>query len=432
VTRARDDEERVSASARTWRRGIAASVVIATVGAGAAIASARDGLPPEAALEGVSLAGAREGEAWAATRRLADAWLDTPVTLVIGDVLVSRSRRALGGSVDVAATQAALAAGEGEVRLHTGLDTARANEAIAALRAVHERTPTVARIEPSGRAVPARTGLAISSLAALEVLRTAMISGEPVVTLPVRELAVPEEATVPIAQAVYTHTLATHVTRYAQSEAQWGRMRNIVNAAAAIDGAVLPPHGELSFNDVVGPRTIERGYRPADEVVDGRLVDGIGGGVCQVAATLHAAAFLAGFDVVEHHPHTRGSSYIDLGLDAAVSWPSVDLRLRNPFPFPVRVRAQAAAGQLTVSLLGAAAAPEVTWSATVVERIARGAEQAAPAAAALAPPRPDEGVDGLVVRRERSVRAAGRTRREIDVLRYPAVPALVVGEEGAP
>jgi vancomycin resistance protein YoaR len=268
--------------------------------------------------------------------------------------------------------------------------------------------------------VPGVEGRVIPAREAETALVLALESEGVVIELPVRALAVPEVPTLSVAQATYTHVLASRTTRYSMLEDQWGRMRNIVVSAAAIDGAVIAPGESISFNRVVGERTIDRGYRPADEVMDGRLVEGIGGGVCQVAATLHAASFLAGLDVLEHHPHTRGSRYIEVGLDAAVGWPSQDLVVRNPFTFPVRVRAQTGRGELTVSLLGAAEAPEVTYTTEIVERIAHGTEERV-----AGDDRPDDpGVDGLVVRRERVVTVRGVSRREVRTLRYPAVAAL--------
>lgn len=375
--------------------------------------------PAGARLTTLDVSGALAGELWGASRALADAWLDTPVTLLVGEDATERTRRELGARVDVDATLASVARG-GEVSLVRGVDLERVRAAVQSLRAEHDRSPIMPGVDEHGRAVPGVEGRVIPAREAETALVLALERESVVIELPVRALAVPEVPTLSVAQATYTHVLASRTTRYSMLEDQWGRMRNIVVSAAAIDGAVIAPGESISFNRVVGERTIDRGYRPADEVMDGRLVEGIGGGVCQVAATLHAAAFLAGLDVLEHHPHTRGSRYIEVGLDAAVGWPSQDLVVRNPFTFPVRVRAQTGRGELTVSLLGAAEAPEVTYTTEIVERIAHGTEERV-----AGDDRPDDpGVDGLVVRRERVVTVRGVSRREVRTLRYPAVAAL--------
>lgn len=418
-------------ASRSRRRTLA---LAATVGLGVAsigvvgLARGDDLVAEHTQLERLDVSGARSGELWGATRTLGEAWLDTPVTLLIGTDATERTRRELGARVDLDATLAELdASAGGTISLHRGVDVERLRAAVVSLRGAHDRSPTMPGVDEEGRAVPAEEGRVIPAREAEQALEAALARGDVVITVPTRTLPVPEAPTLSLAQATYTHVLASRTTRYSMLEDQWGRMRNIVVSASALDGAILAPGETLSFNRVVGARTIERGYRPADEVVDGRLVEGIGGGVCQVAATLHAAAFQAGLDVLEHHAHTRGSRYIELGLDAAVSWPSTDLVVRNPFTFPVRVRAHTARGELTVSLLGAAEAPEVTFETEILERIHHGTEVRAEGDER----EDDEGVDGLVVRRERVVTVRGVSRHEVRILRYPAVDSLGAGAVAA-
>ncbi len=411
----------------TRRSGLRTLAFVATAGVCAASVWAslahagEQTIAPNTRVGRLEVGGARSGELWGATRALAESWLDTPVTLLIGDDATERTRRELGARVDLDATLEEITESEGgELSLRRGVDVERLRAAIVMLRAEHDRSPIMPGLDEHRRAVPGVEGRVIPASDAEAALETALARGDVVITVPTRTLPVPEVPTVPLSQAIYTHVLTSRTTRYSMLEDQWGRMRNIVVSAAALDGAILAPGESLSFNQVVGARTIERGYRPADEVVDGRLVEGIGGGVCQVAATLHAAAFLAGFDVLEQHPHTRGSRYIEIGLDAAVSWPSTDMVVRNPFTFPVRVRAHTARGELTISLLGAAAPPEVTFHTEIVERIAHGSETRVEGDERA----DDDGVDGLVVRRERVVTVRGVSRHDVRLLRYPAVDSL--------
>ena len=115
------------------------------------------------------------------------------------------------------------------------------------------------------------------------------------------------------------------------------RKHNVALAAKAIDGFVLPPEEEFSFNDTVGARTEERGYRTAYIISEGNFVEGVGGGVCQVSGTLYNCALLADLAVTCVHPHSLPVSYVAPSFDAMVSSAS-DLRFANTLSAPVTIR----------------------------------------------------------------------------------------------
>lgn len=115
------------------------------------------------------------------------------------------------------------------------------------------------------------------------------------------------------------------------------RAINIRVAARALHGQVLSPGATFSFNHVVGSRIEARGYREAPVIVDDELEPGVGGGVCQVATTLHAAAVLGGLEILERRSHSRPSGYAPLGLDATVIDGTVDLKFRNPYAAPLAI-----------------------------------------------------------------------------------------------
>jgi hypothetical protein len=117
------------------------------------------------------------------------------------------------------------------------------------------------------------------------------------------------------------------------------RAANIARAAAYLDGAEIPAGGTFSFNDRVGPRTLERGFGVAPELHGDVLHLGYGGGTCQTSSTLHAAAIYGAMTVLERHEHAHPSSYMPMGLDATVSYPLSDLKLENTLPYPVLVHA---------------------------------------------------------------------------------------------
>ncbi|MFC4910846.1 VanW family protein [Actinomadura gamaensis] len=144
--------------------------------------------------------------------------------------------------------------------------------------------------------------------------------------------------------------LAGYTTKFKPGEA---RVRNIRLGAKAIDGHVVRAGEAFSFNKVVGPRSAARGYVPAPTIVGSRLVDDLGGGICQVSATLWNAVFQAGLKISESHPHTLWMPEYPQGREAAVAWPSLDFVWRNDSGAPVRIQAEVTGDSLTVSLWGA-------------------------------------------------------------------------------
>jgi vancomycin resistance protein YoaR len=136
------------------------------------------------------------------------------------------------------------------------------------------------------------------------------------------------------------------------------RTRNLALAAAALDGLVLRPGEELSFNRAVGPRTAERGYLAAPVILREERQVQVGGGVCQVASTLFDAALLAGLGVVERHRHSSPVDYVALGEDATIAWGAKDLRLRNDLEQDVRLRVSVVGLTLSARVEGAEAGAE--------------------------------------------------------------------------
>jgi hypothetical protein len=127
---------------------------------------------------------------------------------------------------------------------------------------------------------------------------------------------------------------------------------------------VIEPGGRFSFNQTVGRRTEAEGYRTAPVITEGELVDGMAGGACQLSSTLFSAAFFAGLELESSRPHTRPSSYIKMGLDAAVAYPGTDLVLKNPYPFPVVIHFKVSQGKVAVRILG----QKRPWRKVVFER----------------------------------------------------------------
>jgi vancomycin resistance protein YoaR len=154
-----------------------------------------------------------------------------------------------------------------------------------------------------------------------------------------------------LAKVDVSRVLASFETDF--SKKPRSRVPNIMTAARYLNGFIIGPGEVFSFNHVVGPRTEERGFRNAPVIVADELEPGLGGGVCQVASTVFAAAMLGGLEIVERRSHSRPSGYAPLGLDATVIYPEVDLRLRNPYDTPLMLHAFLPNGRvLRVELLG--------------------------------------------------------------------------------
>ena len=130
-----------------------------------------------------------------------------------------------------------------------------------------------------------------------------------------------------------------------------GRCENIKIAGELIDGITLQAFGEFSFNQTVGRRTAEFGFKQAKIIVNGEYVLGVGGGVCQVSTTLYNTALLSGLVVTEQHPHSLKVAYVAPSRDAMVS-SSSDLKLYNPHSFAVRLQVRVENGSLRMQFLG--------------------------------------------------------------------------------
>lgn len=115
----------------------------------------------------------------------------------------------------------------------------------------------------------------------------------------------------------------------------WERAENVRLSTAELNGMLIMPGETFSFNEYIGDTPYERGYQDAVIIQGTTEVPGKGGGVCQTSTGLYQAALRAGLEIVERHPHTLIMPYSDGGLDAAVDYGLIDLKLRNPYDFPV-------------------------------------------------------------------------------------------------
>jgi vancomycin resistance protein YoaR len=222
-------------------------------------------------------------------------------------------------------------------------------------------------------------------------------------------------------------------TRYDRSEKYAARTFNLRIAASKLDGHVLLPGEIFDFNELVGPRDEANGYKVAPVIAEGEVVDGIGGGTCQISGTLHGAAFFAGLGIVERTPHTRPSAYIKLGLDATVVYPTINLRLQNTFDFPVVLHETVKNGVVRAEILG----PRRTRTVTLIRRIidaipyeeVERPDKSLPSGVRVLAQR---GVAGFKVRRYRIVRDGPHAVRERWDDVYPPTTQIVRVGAGDP
>ena len=163
------------------------------------------------------------------------------------------------------------------------------------------------------------------------------------------EVVLPNMDTETLKSMLFRDELATY-TAYQSSSSN--RATNLRLACEALNGLILYPGDTFSYNDTLGQRTPEKGYKPAAAYMAGETVQSYGGGICQPSSALYYCTLLADLEIVRRHCHTYPSSYVPFGMDATVSWGGPDFQFRNNTEFPIRIDAKADGGSVTITLVG--------------------------------------------------------------------------------
>ncbi len=148
---------------------------------------------------------------------------------------------------------------------------------------------------------------------------------------------------------LYRDVLATYTASQGSSSS---RATNLRLACEAINGTILLPGQTFSYNETLGERTTEKGYKAGASYNAGEVVTTIGGGICQVSSTLYYCTLLADMEILERENHCYVAGYLPLGMDATVSWGTLDFCFRNSSDYPIRIEAVADGGSTTVTLHG--------------------------------------------------------------------------------
>lgn len=153
-----------------------------------------------------------------------------------------------------------------------------------------------------------------------------------------------------LGEDAFPNDLGTFSTRYDATNKN--RSNNISLASDKINGTIIMPGETFSYNTTVGKRTIEAGYKEAGAYAGGKVIQEIGGGICQVSSTLYNAVLYANLEIVSRSNHYFQCSYVDAGRDATVSWGSVDFKFKNNRTYPIEIVSKGKNGVVTITIKG--------------------------------------------------------------------------------
>jgi vancomycin resistance protein YoaR len=349
-------------------------------------------IPDGVIVDGLVLGGKTIEEAGPLVRAMAERKLLVPITVRAGGRSVRRTAGELGATCDAEAALAACVAeedagllrriaawitsgGERRVPLPVRLDRNACEERLLRLTRDWMQPPREPRLKWVGERIeriPGKPGFEVDaegscarveavlassewqeavarSVGEGETLEAWLKQGTPL-AVDLAVVAKPPRVTAAHLDAIRME-LSRFSTRFRTGERN--RAHNIRLASRAIDGLVLLPGDTFSYNDTVGPRTRRAGFRLAPQIVDGELVPGIGGGVCQVSTTLYNAALLADMEIVRRRHHQFPVHYVPAGRDATVAYGSLDLQFRNRFQKPVALHVTTQGSRLLVRVYGA-------------------------------------------------------------------------------
>ncbi len=318
-----------------------------------------------------------------------------------------------------------------DVPLPLKIDGERALSKLVDVKAEVDKPSLDASIDLDARKVkPEQIGYRLDVYGTIARLETAFRAGRTEIDVAVEEV-VPKRRASQLEGVKFDAVLGWFETRYSTAKKDEHRTYNLRLAAKKLDGLVLMPGEELDFNAVVGPRDEAHGFRVAPVIAQGELVDGIGGGTCQISGTLHAAAFFSGLEIVERYPHSRPSSYIRMGLDATVSYPNINYRFKNPFDFPVVLHEKVAGGTVRAEILGPERKLTVSYFRRIdevlpFEEVERESEKLPEGERVVV----QRGIPGFVATASRLVRDGAYAERTKWTEKYPPTTQIVAVGKG--
>ena len=233
-----------------------------------------------------------------------------------------------------------------------GFDPRRVAKAVEPMVEQWRQKAVNARFIVDGRRVrirPSRPGLAVDGRWVADSVATAVSGSISRASLRLKQVRA-DLTTTEAKKLGIRRQISTFTTDMGPSSSN--RIHNVQLMANYIDGTIVRPGEAFSFNESVGPRTSERGFREGQMIIGSLLLPAIGGGVCQTATTLFNNAFELGLPIVERHNHSFYISHYPLGRDATVSWGGPDFAFRNDLKTGILIKTRYTDSTLTFSFYG--------------------------------------------------------------------------------
>lgn len=183
----------------------------------------------------------------------------------------------------------------------------------------------------------------------IEEAKKILNSEEQEIVIPLK-ISKPKVTTSQIGSEAFPDLLATYSTTFATSNTH--RASNIRLATSKINGYVLLPGAQFSYNAIIGKRTPAAGFKEAGVYMNGKVETGIGGGICQVSSTLYNSVLRANLEIVKRSNHTFATGYVPLSTDATVSWGGPEFIFKNTRKYPIKIVANVSGGRIKVDIYG--------------------------------------------------------------------------------
>lgn len=314
--------------------------------------------PLVARVGGVDVGAGTEAAALAKLQKEHQNRLAQPIVLRMGAREFWATRAELGASLPLpvllrAARLRARPGQPSDVALRYEIDQSVAQKYLQKLAPALRREP-----QAIGDGLTGRAGEELSIGGSLARVKAAVESGGTSVELLPNAIPFvprPQPVAPSSGDARFPIVLAEYSTRYnARLE---DRTENLRISAREVDGTILQPGEVFSTNAAIGPRSTSRGFRAAHIFMGKKVIEGVGGGICQCATTVYNAAREADLTIVERHSHSLPVSYATPANDATIYWGQKDMKFRNNTPAPIMVRAFLKGGRFHAQILSAPATP---------------------------------------------------------------------------
>ncbi len=356
----------------------------------------RDKILEGVTIGGVEVGGMTEKEAEGAVADYVAGLMGREVTIAVADAKIAATAQELGFSSDAKETvheacqlgksgnffsrfqaKSEAEAGEKKFALENQVDDAALQayiESNCAQFNVKAKNSKLKRVKGKFKATKSRNGVEVQTEETVKAIRQALLEGtgtEPLEVAASVEVTEPKYTQEQVAKC--KDLLGEYSTSYSSSGPS--RANNVKIAAGRINGTIIYPEKTFSVNKTIKDRTSENGYQSAPEYASGKVVSGIGGGVCQVSTTLYNAVINAELKVVERSPHSMVVAYVDVSRDAAISGNTKDLKFKNNTDVPVYIEASADGGTLSFKIYGEETRPEnrkIFFESQIIETIQPG------------------------------------------------------------